>query len=178
MPLQDWLRGNATTNVVILPQQLPWHVYFPFTFWSLWLARNERIFMDQSRSQHSLIYFFVQAAMEFYFLTGTARQTQVRLPQIIRWHASPNLYIKINTDGSALGNPGIVGARGILRDHLGHWISGFSLHVGLAMNNMAELVVVRQGLAMAWTMCFNYIQLELDSKVVLTWLTNHNTLLI
>ena len=28
---------------------------------------------------------------------------------------------------------------------------------------------------LAWTMGFKYIQLELDSKVVLTWLTNHNT---
>ena len=28
---------------------------------------------------------------------------------------------------------------------------------------------------MAWTMGFKYIHLELDSKVVLTWLTNHNT---
>ena len=27
---------------------------------------------------------------------------------------------------------------------------------------------------MAWNMGFEFIQLELDSKVVLTWLTNHN----
>ena len=39
---------------------------------------------------------------------------------------------------------------------------------------MAELDVVRQGLAMAWTMGFKYIQVELNSQVVLTWLTNHN----
>ena len=49
-------------------------------------------------------------------------------------------------------NLSIAGARGILRDHLGQWISSFSLHVDLATNNMAELVAVRQGLAMAWTM--------------------------
>ena len=87
----------------------------------------------------------------------------------------PNPFIKINTNGSALGNPGIAGARGILRDHLGQWISGFSLHVGLATNNMVELAVVRQGLAMTRTMGFKYNHLELDSKVVLTWLTNPNT---
>ena len=84
---------------------------------------------------------------------------------------SPNPFIKINTDGSALGNPGIAGAGGILRDHLGQWISGFSLHVGLATNNMVELAAFRQGLAMAWTMGFKFIYLELDSKVVLNWLT-------
>ena len=61
-----------------------------------------------------------------------------------------------------------------MKDHFEQWISGFSLHVGLATNNMVELAVARQGLAMAWTMGFKYIQLELDYKVVLTWLTNHN----
>ena len=82
MPLQDWLRCNAMANVVIMLHQLPWHVYFPFTCWNLWLARNERIFKNQSRSQHSLIYSSAQAAMEFYFLASIARRNQVRLPQL------------------------------------------------------------------------------------------------
>ena len=62
----------------------------------------------------------------------------------------------------------------MLRDHLGQWISGFSLHVGLASNNMAELAAIKQGLAMAWNIGVKFLQLELDSKVVLTWLTNNN----
>ena len=37
---------------------------------------------------------------------------------------------------------------------------------------MVELAAVRQGLEMAWAMGSKYLQLELDSKVVLTWLTN------
>ena len=61
-----------------------------------------------------------------------------------------------------------------MRDHLGQWISGFSLHLGIATNNMAEFAIVRRGLAMAWHMGFKFIQLELDSNVVLTWLTNKN----
>ena len=83
----------------------------------------------------------------------------------------PNPFIKINTDGSALGNLGIAGATGILRNQLGQWISAFSLHLGLVTNNIAELTAVREGLAMAWTMGFKFIYLELDSKVVLNWLT-------
>ena len=48
------------------------------------------------------------------------------------------------------------------------------MHVGLATNNMAELVVVRQGLAMVWNMGVKLLQLELDSKVVLNQLTISN----
>ena len=170
MPLQDWLRCNATTDMDILPHHLPWSVYFHFMCWKLWLARNERIFKNESHSQHSLIYATVQAATEFYFLAGTVRRTQVRFPQFIRWHASPTPYITLNTDSSALSNLGVSGARGILRDHLGCWIAGFSLHLGIATNNMAELAAVRQGLEMAWLLEFKFIWLEIDSKVVLTWL--------
>ena len=39
---------------------------------------------------------------------------------------------------------------------------------------MAELAAVKQGLAMAWNIVVKFLQLELDSKVVLTWLTNNN----
>ena len=46
--------------------------------------------------------------------------------------------------------------------------------MGLATNNVAKLAAVRQGLEMAWNMGFKFIHLELDSKLVLSWLTNNN----
>ena len=83
----------------------------------------------------------MQAATEFHFLTGTTSRPPSRIPQLIRWHAPPPPfpYLKLNTDGSALGNPGLAGAREVLRDHRGQWISSFSLRGGLATNNMTEL---------------------------------------
>ena len=42
-------------------------------------------------------------------------------------------------------------------DPTGGWISRFSLNLGLASNNMVELVAVRQGLEMAWNMGFKFI---------------------
>ena len=168
MPLQNWLRYNATLDRATLPHHIPWRVYFLFTCWALWLARNERIFKNQSRSQHSLIYSSVQATTEFHFLAGSISRPLSLIPQLIRWHTHPYPFLKLNTDGSALGNPGLTGAGGVLRDHWGRWISGFSLHVGLVKNNMAELAAVRQGLEMAWNMGFKFLQLKLDSKVVLT----------
>ena len=80
-------------------------------------------------------------------------------------------YIKLNTDGSAIGNPGLASTGGILRNHMGNWLAGFSLHLGIASNNMAELATVRQGLILAWDMGFKFIQLELDSITVVHWLT-------
>ena len=82
----------------------------------------------------------MQAATEFHFLAGTTSRPPSRIRQLIRWHAPPPLpYLKLNTDRSPLGNPRLAGAREVLRDHRGQWISGFSLRGGLATNNMAEL---------------------------------------
>ena len=176
MPLQDWFRYNATLDRTILSHQLLWRTYFPFTCWKLWIARNERIFKNQSRTQHSLLYSSVQAATEYHFLAGTISQPPSRIPHLVRWYPPPPQfpYLKLNTDRSALGNPGLAGAGGVLRDHRGQWISGFSLRGGFATNNMAELAAVRQGLGMTWNKGYKLLHLELDSKVVLSWLTNHN----
>ena len=89
MPLQDWLRYNATLDRTILPHQLLWQTYFPFTCWKLWLARNERIFKNHSRSQHSLLYSSVQAATEYHFLAGTTSQPPSRIPHLVKWYPPP-----------------------------------------------------------------------------------------
>lgn len=83
-------------------------------------------------------------------------------------------YIKLNTDGSAIGNPRLVGARRLLRDNSGIWLLGFSLNIGIATNNMAKLATIRQGLLLAWELGFKFIQLEINSIILLSWLTNIN----
>ena len=133
-----------------LPHHLPWQVYFPITCWKLWLARNERIFKAHSQSQHSLVFSSVQAATKFYFLVGTTKRTSVRVPQLVKWQVPPYPFCKLNTDGSALDNPGLAGAGRVLCDYQGRWFTGFSTRVGITSNNLAELVAVKQGLMLAW----------------------------
>ena len=48
--LREWLQSSATADITILNLQLTWSIYFPFHCWNLWLAKNERIFRQQSRS--------------------------------------------------------------------------------------------------------------------------------
>ena len=174
LPFQEWLRRNTTIDWASLPHHLPWRVYFPFTRWKLWLTRNERIFKTQSRSQYSLIFSSVQTVTKFHFLAGTTKRPSVQVPQLVSWLAPLYPYFKLNIDGSALNNSSLARARGVLRNHQACWITRFSAWVGLATNNMAELAAVRQGLTIAWNIGVKFLQLELDSKVVLIWLTNKN----
>ena len=61
----------------------------------------------------------------------------------------------------------------MLRNSLGAWISGFSLHIGITSNNIVKLEVVHQGLLLTWNLSFKFIHLEIDSITVLSWLTNN-----
>ena len=91
----------------------------------------------------------VQAATKYFFLANSDRLVQVRTPQFIRWAVPTDPYIKLNTDGIAIDNPGLASVGGLLRDSFGFWLSGFSLNLGIATNNMAELAAVWQGLLLA-----------------------------
>ena len=94
--------------------------------------------------------------------------------RIIKWIAPLEPFIKLNTDNSSLGNPRLVGANGLLQNGLGSWVSGFSLNIGIASNNIAELGAVRQALILAWDLGFEFIHLEIDFMIVLSWLTTNN----
>ena len=104
----------------------------------------------------------------FFYLASPVKPVRKSIPQIIKWIAPIEPFIKPNKDGSALDNPGRVKAGGLLLDSSGLWISRFSLSMGITTNNMAELEAVRQGLMLAWDLGFKFIQLEMDSMIVLS----------
>ena len=69
----------------------------------------------------------VQATTKYFFLSQ----------RIIKWATPNEPYVKLNMDGSSIGNTGMADVRGLLQDSSGLWISGFSLNMGIATKNMA-----------------------------------------
>ncbi|KAK4344256.1 hypothetical protein RND71_037350 [Anisodus tanguticus] len=68
----------------------------------------------------------------------------------------PDLGIaKLNTDGSSFGNPGKIGAGGILRDSYGELIYAFAASLGDGTNNQAELEAACIGLS--WCIANGYL---------------------
>lgn len=57
--------------------------------------------------------------------------------------------MKLNIDGSSLGNPARVRAGGLVRDEFGCWKVGFSAFLGKGFNMFAELQGIRLGLKLA-----------------------------
>lgn len=75
-------------------------------------------------------------------------------------------FFKLNTDGSSLTNPGVAGAGGLTRNHLGEWISGFYRNLGMATNTIAELWALRDGLLLVKSLNIDNLQVELDAKAI------------
>ncbi|KAL0362150.1 UNVERIFIED_CONTAM: hypothetical protein Scaly_1170200 [Sesamum calycinum] len=65
-----------------------------------------------------------------------------RAPSIVRWRAPSPSWFKLNTNGSSLGNPGLVRAAGIIRDSAGHVHLAYQFALGTRTNVLAELTAV------------------------------------
>ena len=55
------------------------------------------------------------------------------------------VWVKLNTDGSSLGNPGLAGGGGVIHDIEGAWIMGFVRNIGITSRYIAELWALRDG---------------------------------
>ncbi|KAF7814237.1 putative ribonuclease H protein At1g65750 family [Senna tora] len=81
---------------------------------------------------------------------------------LVSWVKPSNGMIKLNTDGSSLGNPGPAGFGGIFRNEDGRWMGGFSGYIGTQTNMFAELTAIKQGLSLAVNKGFLRLLVETD----------------
>ncbi|KAI9195370.1 hypothetical protein LWI28_014229 [Acer negundo] len=89
---------------------------------------------------------------------------------VLRW-LKPSLgTLKLNLDGSSLGNSGPADGGGILRDSAGNFIFGFSKFFGSCSNNEAELRVLVEEITICKHFGHDGIDIEFDSDVVVSWI--------
>ena len=82
---------------------------------------------------------------------------------MVTWFKPTDQWITINTNRSALTNPGKIGAGGIIRDKEGKLVMAFSTSPGEGSNNKADIEAALFGLTWAVELGFRNILLELDS---------------
>ena len=82
------------------------------------------------------------------------------------WTPPPPGFIKLNSDGSAQGNPGSISAGGFFRDSNGNWIGGFTGKIGFTTSLAAELWGLQDGLCLALSLNIKKIIVDVDVTVV------------
>ena len=79
--------------------------------------------------------------------------------------------MKLNTDGSVKGSPGIAECGGLLRDCHGNWISGFARAIGITSSLATELWAIRDGLTRCYHLSLQAVEVEVDASVAISLLS-------
>lgn len=88
----------------------------------------------------------------------------------MRWERLKSGWCKLSVDGCSMGNLGLSGVGGVIRDHDGNFRLGFSVPIGSCTNTYAEVMGFLFGLQNARHMGFNAIEIEMDSKLIIEWI--------
>ena len=89
---------------------------------------------------------------------------------MVAWTRPLDQWIKINTDGKALKNPGKIGAGGILRDHTGKILMVYTSPLGEGSSNQAEIGAAIFGMTCTFEQGYRKIFLEVGSLLTVNWI--------
>ncbi|KAL0349756.1 UNVERIFIED_CONTAM: putative ribonuclease H protein [Sesamum radiatum] len=154
--------------------------------WNIWICRNAAIFEGAPFKANRII----SRTLNYLHLLGKANLIRaghwksdrpvaslltIPLPphkissriSIVKWIKPDRGWFKLNTDGASKGNPGIAGAGGIIRNHLGQTVLAFQEHLGLTSNTAAELKAIYRGVKLCIDSNIRKIWVETDANVAL-----------
>ena len=115
----DWLRLNCHSTRKCGVSKIEWGIIFPLTVWSIWLHRNNMAFERIGNHRDMQSQTLMKAAKVAYLdINGKHMLGRVRIQ--VKWTPPPLHWFKLNSDGSSLGNPGLAGGGGIIRDNVGN----------------------------------------------------------
>jgi hypothetical protein len=95
------------------------------------------------------------------------KQHPIPLMRVIKWNNKGGKDMILNVDGSSLGNPGVSGFGGLLRNEDGSWIRGFVGNIDFSNILHAELLAIYHGLCMAWEFDILELWCYYDSKTAM-----------
>ncbi|XP_057808521.1 uncharacterized protein LOC131022999 [Salvia miltiorrhiza] len=163
--------------------------------WSIWTQRNNCIF-DDDKFEAKKIFHSIKVTfreMEENFKLGAMANTWEDLsilkkigikgraaipPDFINvyWWPPSNHWIKVNTDGSALGAPGKIAAGGVFRDNHSTVRGCFHKKRGIGYAFEAELLAVITAIQYANDRNWFYLWLESDSTYIVRLIQDRSLL--
>ncbi|XP_058082440.1 uncharacterized protein LOC131230551 [Magnolia sinica] len=171
-----WLPPSISAHVPILRGLTPCLI-----LWELWLARNAARFEGVQPLAASVI---AKVKWRLWVLVCSIKGPSHHLhpwderlnfqspssssfiQKIIKWTRPNRGYVKLNVDGSALGNPGKSCEGGICKRGDEEFCFAFLVRYDIGSNTRAELKAIYNSTALCLELGFNMVQVESDSKLV------------
>ena len=133
--------------------------------WSLWLRRNNIVFGRTSTPRDLQEQTSTRVA-EVAYLGITEKQSPGRIRIQVKWLLPPLNWFKLNSDGSSMGNSGLAGGGGIIRDSFGRWVKGYVRAIGATASVATELWALRDRIRLCISLNLLAVEVKLDAKVV------------
>ncbi|KAF7827470.1 putative ribonuclease H protein At1g65750 family [Senna tora] len=130
---RKWVEKGATGQFGI-QSNTPSSILFACTLWYSWKLRNNNILGDKQWSVYgncTLIHSLSSMCTKW---GNELSHGGMREPRFSHWIKPSGDTLKVNTDGTSLGNPGRAGIGSVVRDSCGNWVRGFFGHIGIATN--------------------------------------------
>ncbi|KAF7844864.1 reverse transcriptase [Senna tora] len=161
-----WVQINSKDPSISSPLNIPNGTLFIYLLWQIWSVRNKKVFENLYLPPKIAFQNALAKAVEFIHLSKTGSPNSAMIYVDLCWSPPPEGFYKLNVDGSCMGNPGLMAAAGVIRDHLGHWISGFSKFIGPGCSLAAELWGLFLGLKLAKDIGIKNLMVETDCAAV------------
>jgi len=165
--LLEWLFTNMD------PVKGIWPTLFGMGIWWAWKWRCCDVFGERKicRDRLKFIKDMAEEVRRVHVGAVGNRPNGVRVERMIRWQVPSDGWVKITTDGASRGNHGLAAAGGAIRNGQGEWLGGFALNIGSCAAPLAELWGAYYGLLIAWDKGFRRVELDLDCKLVVGFLS-------
>ena len=125
---------------------------FGITLWYIWKERCNRVFGGDRGNWFGTTLAIKRMSEDSQLIqrSGCGGMHDNKDFAQIGWKYPADGWIKFNVNGCSKGNPGLAGAGGVIRDHIGSWIGGFARNIGLYSSVTAELWAIYSGLQLVW----------------------------
>ncbi|XP_024158077.2 uncharacterized protein LOC112165700 [Rosa chinensis] len=145
---------------------ISWCNLFVFVCWYIWKWRNKQIFDPAFTMPIYPLKVILDYADEWMGAQIKAKVTDMYSYSMLCWlKPSENSY-KLNIDGTRVSPSGKIGAGGVIRDHLGLWITGFQINLGSGDILEAEAWGLYYGLKLATKHHSINLVVESDSAIL------------
>ena len=141
LEVMEWIKANACCTTLAQGKSYPQAHFFLFSIWYLWLQRNKRLFQTP-QPYLNLCKPVEMQVYEYWFCILDHVRPRSGSTIAISWVKPPLNWVKLNTDGFAMGNPRLAGGGGLIRDCNKNQVSGFARAIGFTISIAAELWVV------------------------------------
>lgn len=135
----DWLTTMVSHHLPRPPCNVPWSMIFPVAIWCIWSARNKLLWEDSNFNPDIILKRVLSTTTNLFHSLPSKLLSTPKPIHLIGWTHPQSGFSKLNSDGSALGNPSCACAATIIRDSRGAWISSCTRKIGHTYSLEAEL---------------------------------------